>query len=196
MTSGGTQRLIARRGLALLAAATLAALTLLVSGATAEPASAASCANAEATIDQASVKELRKALACLINDKRSKRDRKQVDSNGKLAKAAKRHNQTMLDQDCWAHKCNGEDGLEKRVRKTGYLNDARRWKLAQNFGCALTPKGMLNAWVASDFQRRNLLNPAYEDLGVSAAKDLVSNPPSGCEGDRVTYTVVLASRRR
>ena len=54
---------------------------------------------------------------------------------------------------------------------------------------------MLNAWADSDFQRRNLLNPAYEDLGVAATKELVSNPPSGCEGERVTYTVVLASRK-
>lgn len=190
MTSGEIQRSIVRRALL---AATLAALTLLVSGAAAERASAASCANAEATIGQASVKELRKALACLINDKRSKRDRRKLDTNGKLAEAAKRHNQTMLDQNCWAHKCNGEDGLEKRIRKTGYLNGAHRWRFAENFGCALTPKGMLNAWVDNDFQRRNLLNPAYEDLGVAAAKELVPN--SGCVGDRVTFTVVPAARK-
>ncbi len=30
---------------------------------------------------------------------------------------------------------------------------------------------------------------------LNAAKKLVSNPPSGCEGERVTYTVVLASRQ-
>ena len=97
MTSGGTQRSIGSR--ALLAATSLAALTLLVSVAAPERASAANCANAEATIDQASAKELGKALACLINGKRSKRDRHKLDTNGKLEKAAKRHNRTMLDQD-------------------------------------------------------------------------------------------------
>jgi uncharacterized protein YkwD len=195
MTSGGTQRSIARRGLALLAITALALAALLASGATAQPAFAGSCANADATIDEASGEELRKALACVINNKRANQDRKKVDQNGKLETAAERHNKTMLDEDCWAHRCDDEPGLEKRIRRTGYFEGAREWKFAENFGCALTPKGMVNAWLDSNFQRRNLLNPGYEDLGVAAAKDLVSNPPSGCEGDRVTYTVVLAGRK-
>ena len=40
-----------------------------------------------------------------------------------------------------------------------------------------------------------MLNPAYKDFGVSASKHQVSNPPSNCNPDRVTYTVVFASRK-
>ena len=158
-------------------------------------AQAAPCANAEATIDQATGKQLRKAVSCVIDKKRVARDRERLDDNGKLEKAAKRHNRTMLDQDCWAHKCSGEPGLGKRVRRTGYLDGARKWRFAQNFGCALTPRGMVDAWREGDFTRRNMLNPGYEDVGVASAKELVSSPPSGCEGDRVTYTVVFAWRK-
>jgi uncharacterized protein YkwD len=173
--------------------ATVAVAAVCLLGAPA--AEAAPCANAEATIDQASGKQLRKAISCVIDKKRVARDRDRLDDNGKLEKAAKRHNETMLDQDCWAHKCNGEPGLSKRVRQTDYPKGSKEWRVAENFGCALTPRGMVNAWLEGDFQRRNMMNPKYEDVGVAAAKRLVSNPPSGCEGDRVTYTVVFAWRK-
>jgi uncharacterized protein YkwD len=181
-----------RRAAALLAVAVVAAIGLLSLGAAPQRASAATCDNADATIDQATEKELRKALVCLINDKRHKRDRHQLDQNDKLQEAAKRHNNTMLADDCWKHKCPGEPGLEKRIRKTGYLDGSREWHFAENFGCALTPRGMLDAWTDEDFTRRNMLNPVFRDIGAAAAKDLV--PSSPCAGERVTYTVVFASR--
>lgn len=201
MTLGGRELAIRRaladmrRALALLGVAGLAALALLAADGRIESASAATCANADATIDEASEKELRKALVCLINDKRHKRDRRKLDQSDKLQEAAKRHNNTMLRDDCWEHKCPGEPGLEKRVRKTGYLNGAREWHYAENFGCAETPKGMLDAWTDRDFDRRNMLNPVYDDIGAAAAKDTV--PSTDCdEGDpRVTYTVIFASRK-
>ena len=180
---------------AALAAAVAGTLALFAMAGAAAQASAATCDNADATIDQASEKDLRKALVCLINEKRHQRDRHRLDQNDKLQEAAKRHNNTMLQQDCWDHKCPGEPGLGRRIRKTGYLDGAREWHYAENFGCALTPKGMLDKWTESDFQRRNMLNPVYKDVGAAAAKDLVANPPSDCGGDRVTYTVVFASRK-
>lgn len=194
MTNGGTQGSVARHAAAVGAAALLAALTLLLVGAP-QRAAAADCENADATINAATEKQLRKSLFCLINEKRHQRERRRLDQSDKLQEAARRHNQTMLQEDCWKHKCEGEPPLGKRIRKTGYLDGAREWHFAENFGCAATPRGMLDTWLASDFQRRNLLNPGYEDMGVSAVKEQVSNPPSNCDPTRVTYTVVLASRK-
>ena len=194
MTSGGNQGSVVWRVLTLLAAATAAVLWLMALGGSVERAHAA-CPNAEAAIGEATAKELRKALVCVINNKRDQQERKKVDRSGKLQKAAKRHNETMLAEDCWKHKCPDEKGLGKRIRRTGYLDGARKWRFAENFGCALTPKGMMKRWLEEDFQRRNLLNPEFEDIGAAAAKELVSNPPSNCDGDRVTYTVVLAMRK-
>jgi uncharacterized protein YkwD len=193
MDLGGITALAHRRALALLATATLAALALFAAGPGAPEAMAAKCANAQATIDEASVKQLRKALVCLINDKRRDRNRRKLDDNGKLTKAAKRHNNTMLRKDCWRHKCKGEPRLERRIRKTGYLDGATRWFYAENFGCAPTPRRMLRAWMRSTFHKNNILNRRYKDVGAAAAKELV--PSSPCEGDRVTYTVVFAGRR-
>jgi uncharacterized protein YkwD len=194
MIQGGTQVSVTRHAAVAVVAALLVGMTLLL-GSPPQSASAAECEHADATIDQATEKQLRKALFCLINEKRHQRDRKRLDHSDKLQEAARRHTQTMLRDDCWKHKCEGEPPLGKRIRKTGYLDGAREWHFAENFGCATTPRAMLNAWLAEDFQRRNLLNPGYEDMGAYAVKEQVSNPPSHCDPTRVTYTVVLASRK-
>ena len=194
MIRGGRQVSVGRHEAAAGAAGRLGALALRLVQAPAQVA-AADCANADATISQATEKQLRKALFCLINEKRHQRERRRLDQSDKLQEAARRHTQTMLQEDCWKHKCEGEPPLGKRIRRTGYLDGAREWHFAENFGCAATPRGMLNAWLAGDFQRRNLLNPGHEDMGVSAVKEQVSNPPSNCDPTRVTYTVVLASRK-
>jgi uncharacterized protein YkwD len=192
MDLGGTHVLARRRALAVtVAMACLAAFALAAAGPGTAPASAAPCANADATIDEASPGELKNAVVCLINDKRHNRGKRKLDKSQKLQKAARRHNDTMLRKNCWSHHCKGEPGLEKRIRKTGYLDGASRWAYAENFGCALTPKGMVKAWMNRNFHRKNILGP-YEDIGAAAAKELV--PSSPCEGDRVTYTVVFASR--
>ena len=194
MIRSGTQGSIARHAAAAGAVALLVALALLL----VQPpqrAAAADCANADATMGEATEKQLRKSLFCLINEKRHQRERKRLDHSDKLQEAARSHTQTMLEDDCWKHKCEGEPPLGKRIRKTGYLDGAREWHFAENFGCATTPRSMLDAWLGSDFQRRNLLNPGYEDMGVFAVKDQVSNPPSNCDPTRVTYTVVFASRK-
>jgi uncharacterized protein YkwD len=186
-----TQGSAPRRALAALTAA--GAVALLAAAAGAEPAFAGGCANANAG-DDASARALRNAVACLINKDRGQRDRHRLDANGKLREAARKHTDVMLEENCWAHDCPGEPGLNKRVRKTGYLDGASKWRLAQNFGCADTPKGMVDAWLGKDFTRENIRNPAYRDIGVAIAKDQV--PSSGCDdGDEVTFTVVFGRRR-
>jgi uncharacterized protein YkwD len=191
MDLASTHKFFGWRALALVIAGA-AALALLGAGLGAAPAQAAPCANADATIDEASAGELKKAVVCLINKKRHDRGKHKLDYNGKLQKAAKKHNNTMLRKNCWAHHCPGEPGLEKRIRKTGYLDGATSWAYAQNFGCAQTPQGMLDLWMNSSFHRKNLLDRRYEDIGGAAAKEVV--PSSPCGSDRVTYTVVFAGR--
>jgi uncharacterized protein YkwD len=187
---GRTQAFLDRRVLALAALAAVAIVALLSGGPGASSAMA-KCANADATIDEATTGELKQAVLCLINDKRHDRNKPRLDKNGRLQKAALHHNHTMLEDNCWKHKCKGEPRLEKRIRRTGYLDGASSWAFAQNFGCALVPQGMLKTWMKSAFTRNNILGP-YEDIGVAAAKETV--PSSPCGADRVTYTVVFASR--
>jgi uncharacterized protein YkwD len=191
MNLGGTTALLDRRALALVGVAAVVLVALLAAGPGASSAIAGQCANADATPAEATVGELRNAIVCLINDKRRDRDKRRLDKNAKLKDAAVRHNRTMLRENCWRHKCPGEPTLQKRLRRSGYLDGASSWAYAENFGCAQTPQGMLNAWMDSRFHRKNILG-SYEDIGAAAAKEVV--PSSPCGSDRATYTVVLASR--
>lgn len=195
MSSGGNgiQEFSAARALAILAAAA-AFLLLLASGATTSRSYAGSvCNNAGATIDEASGKELRRALTCLINDKRRERDRPILDPNGDLKEAANKHNKAMLRENCFSHDCPNEPSLGQRVRRSGYLQGARRWRYAENIGCAVTPRALLRIWMKNDFARQNILNRVFRDIGAGAVKDQV--PRSKCDtGNEVTYTVVFARR--
>ena len=191
MDLGESRAFLDRRALALAALAAVAIVAFLGVGPGASPAMAAKCAHADATINEATAAQLRKAVVCLINDKRHDRNKPKLDQNAKLQTAADRHNRTMLRENCWKHKCKGEPRLEKRIRRTGYFDGATRWSFAQNFGCALTPQGMLNVWMDSAFTRNNILG-RYKDIGAAAAKETV--PSSPCVANRATYTVVFASR--
>jgi uncharacterized protein YkwD len=186
-----SKALPSRRALALAGLAAAATIALLGAGPGASSAMAAKCAKANATIDEATAAQLKRSVVCLINDKRHDRNKRTLDQNAKLQKAALHHNRTMLQENCWKHKCPGEPRLEKRIRRTGYFDGASRWAFAQNFGCSLTPRGMLNTWMNSAFTRNNILG-SYKDIGAAATKETV--PSSPCGGDRVTYTVVFAAR--
>jgi uncharacterized protein YkwD len=197
MSSGGNeiQGLSWAWALAILAAAASAFLLLLASGATTSRSYAGvACNNADARIDEASGKELRRALICLINEKRRERDRPVLDSNGDLKEAANKHNKAMLRENCFAHDCPNEPSLGQRVRRSGYLQGARRWRYAENIGCAATPRALLRIWMQNDFARQNILNRVFRDIGAGAVKDQV--PRSRCDtGNEVTYTVVFARRK-
>lgn len=197
MSLGGTDsfRLRALRALAALAAVTAGALALLAMGGGVERAVAGTgCPNADATINEASGKKLRRAIICRINEKRKDHDRRVLDSNGKLQSAAAKHNKAMEQKNCWEHRCPGEPSLGKRIRNSGYLDGAERWRYAQNFGCAVTPAAMVRAWMKRKFSRENIRNSAFRDIGVAVLKDQI--PKSRCrDGDEVTYTVNFGRRK-
>jgi uncharacterized protein YkwD len=160
-----------------------------------EPASGAPCAHADDTHAEASIAQLRNATLCLVNRRRAQRDKGRLDRNAKLGDAAERHTRVMLRTDCLRHRCPGEPSLGQRIRRTGYLNRASRWRFAESTGCKRTPRRMVNAWMSVRFHRRNLLEPAYRDIGAG----LKARSPhvGGCKGnpDLTTYTVVVAFRR-
>jgi uncharacterized protein YkwD len=176
-------------------AALLLTLAALVVSPGVERASAAPCAHAGDTHAQASIGQLRDATVCLINRRRAQRDKRRLDQSARLGDAAERHTRVMLRTDCLDHRCPGEPSLGQRIRKTGYLNGADRWRFAESTGCKGTPRRMVEAWMDVRFHRRNLLDAAYRDLGAGLRER--SPDVGGCKGnpDLTTFTVVVAFRR-
>ncbi len=169
-----------------------AAFLVLAIGPGVAPASAA-CPHAGAHAHEISLPKLRKTVTCLVNRERSKRDRSRLKQNDKLKHAAQDHNDVMLAKECFRHDCPGEPGLGRRVRRSGYTKGQRAWRFAENLGFDKTPRQMVKRWLHSPFNRDNMLDPGFRDLGVGVGWGA---PKRGLDDtDLATYTIVFALRR-
>jgi uncharacterized protein YkwD len=179
--------------LILLAAAVAGACLVALFTGSAVSRAAPGCAHADDTRAQASLSDLAKATVCLINRERADRDKHRLDSNAKLRAAAKGHTETMLEKDCFKHRCPNEPSLDKRLHKSGYLEHAVSWRYAEDIGCALRPRKMVELFMKDRFNRRNLINAKYRDVGVGAGRGV----PSKCNDNQnmSTFTVVFARRQ-
>jgi uncharacterized protein YkwD len=179
------------------AGALVLATGLLFVPAAAEAEAATQCANAGAHPDEATLAQLKRAIVCLINEKRATRGKPRLDPNGKLNDAAVGHTETMLAEDCFEQQCPGEPDFSARVEASGYPAGAERWKGGENLGCSPTPRRMLRAWMHQRFSRRNILKTDFRDIGVGPRRGAPASK-KGCQPGAafVTYTVILAWRRR
>jgi len=153
----------------------------------------AACPHADAQAHEISLPKLRKTVTCLINRERTKRDRAALRPNAKLTTAAQGHNDVMLAKDCFRHRCPGEPGLGHRIRRSGYLKGQRAWRFAEDLGFDKTPRQMVKRWLHSHFNRRNMLDAGFQDIGVGVGWGA---PKVGVDDTEfATYTVVFALRR-
>ncbi len=179
-------------------AAAFAAVAVTVGPVQASPADPAvqvqrgdACPDASELVDELTAADLRKAIRCLVAVERGARGLSKLIRDDSLETAAKRHVRTMIDTDCLAHRCPGEVDLRQRLRKAGYFDGFTTYRFAESTGCGTTPQSMVTSWLASTFDRTNMLDPAYQDLGVAVS------PESSAElcGDSYgTFAVVFGSR--
>lgn len=189
---GGSATVGRGRGVAGLTLAAGVVAVLLAFGPGVAPASAA-CPHAGAKPHEIPLPKLRKAIICLVNRERSKRDRGRLGPNDKLTEAAQDHTDVMLAKDCFRHKCKGEPGLGHRIKRSGYTKGRRSWRFAEDLGYERTPRQMVEVWLESSFNRRNMLDAGFRDLGVGAGWGAPKR--SADDTDFATYTVVFALRR-
>jgi uncharacterized protein YkwD len=175
-----------------LAAATAAVSIALALRPGIAPATAA-CPHALAHPHQVALPKIRKAITCLVNHKRATRDRHLLEPNDRLELAARRHTKTMLAEDCFRHRCEGERGLNRRVNRTGYTKGQRSWRFAESLGYENTPRQMIGRWMHSIFNRRNVLKRDFRDIGVGVGWGA---PVADRDDSKfTTYTIVLAWRK-
>jgi uncharacterized protein YkwD len=177
--------------------AALVAALALAGPAQAKPASTApvrgdeACPTASELVADLSSGELRRTVRCLIVAERSARGLGKLARPEPLETAAKRHVKTMIETDCLAHKCPGEPDLEKRLRKAGYLTGATSYQFAESTGCGTTAASMVTSWMATPFDRTNILDPDFEDIGVWVSPD---SSDELCGDGYGTFAVVLGTR--
>jgi uncharacterized protein YkwD len=188
--AGRTSR--AWKALLILATATVG-VSLALSTGPGIARAAAACPHALAHPHQVPLPKIRKAITCLVNKERSKRDRRELKPNRRLQLAAQHHNDTMLAQDCFQHRCKGEPGITGRVRKTGYTRGERAYRFAEDLGYENTPRQMIGRWLHSPTNRHRMLNADFRDVGVGVGWGA---PVAGRDDSRFeTYTLVFGWRR-
>jgi uncharacterized protein YkwD len=156
-------------------------------------AALASCPHANAHPHTTSLANLRTAMRCLVNNKRAKHNLHGLKDNARLASAARRHTKAMLQKDCFKHRCQGESPLGKRIKRSGYLQGAKHYFYAEDLGFDRTPKRMIQRLTNSRYNRRNILDGDFRDIGVGVGWGA---PRTGRPDSKfATYTIVFAWRR-
>jgi uncharacterized protein YkwD len=99
----------------------------------------------------------------LSNIERSKVGVGPLRYNAQLTAAAQAHTELMVRYNQLSHQLPGEPPFSDRFKQAGYNWSAAAENIAQGPG---TPEAAVQMWIASAPHRANLLNPAYQDLGV------------------------------
>jgi uncharacterized protein YkwD len=172
----------------------LAAAVVTVPGVSGEAdARRQACANRNVEFEAAPA-EAREALVCEIERLRARRDLRRLDSDGRLAKAARRHAADMVDRHYFSHYSPAGADVADRARRTGYAKRECSWRLGEvlawGVGGRSTAAATVRAWMDSPDHRRILVSNKYSDLGVGT----VAGTPEQAFPHGLTAAAVLGRR--
>jgi uncharacterized protein YkwD len=182
----------ARLALALLTAL----LAVAVSGPAAVAAAPATCPGAAVEPSQQSVKRVRAATLCLLNQERTSRGLKRLRTNRSLQSAASRYAARMSRQDFFAHVAPDGSSMVDRIRRTAYLRAVRRWSVGENLawgaGRRATPEQTVAAWMASPGHKANVLDRRFAEIGIGVSLGAPVKGPTSAG----TYVTNFGTRSR
>jgi uncharacterized protein YkwD len=151
------------------------------------------CANRNVEFE-AAPQLAREALVCEIARLRARRDVRRLDSDGRLAKAARRHASDMVDRHYFSHYSPAGADVADRARRTGYAKRTCAWRLGEvlawGVGGRSTAAATVQAWMDSPGHRRILVSNRYTDLGVGT----VAGTPELSLPHGLTAAAVLGRR--
>lgn len=159
------------------------------------PAAAlATCHDSRLRANSATTARQAKATLCLINQQRATRGLPALKADPLLARAARQHARAMVELGFFDHIAPNGDSPVTRIRRTGYLNGARAWAVAENIawgaGANATPAAVVQGWMQSPGHRAAILDPRFSQLGLGVAVGL----PVGGTGVTVTADFGTLSR--
>ncbi len=158
------------------------------------PAAAQACEREGAVPSKLSVKQARKAVICLINQRRHGHGVAGLSPDPRLARAAQRHSKSMDRGNFFSHTGPGGSSPESRVRRSGYMAGASAWGVAENIrwgrGGNGSPKAIVASWMQSPAHRAALLSGRYRHVGVG----MDHGSPSGRGRNAAIYTATFGYR--
>ena len=117
-----------------------------------------------------------------------------MSAHPKLTAAAALYSAEMVREGFFEHRAPGGPGLAARLTRTRYVGTRTTpWIVGENLawarGAAATPGGIVAQWMASPGHRRNILEPAFRDVGIGVAGGSPGDPAEG-----VTVTTDFGAR--
>lgn len=143
---------------------------------------------------EASAVRLRRAVRCLVDIERARRELPTLKRDRRLERAAGRHARDMVARGYFAHASPGGAQVTQRVRAAGYLRGTRYWSVGEVLAWLIrprpTPVAIVDAWMDSKPHRKVLLHPAFREIGAAFAR----GNPRGDRGAGATFAAVLGRR--
>jgi uncharacterized protein YkwD len=181
-------RIARRLSLPLMTTALLASFTL-----SASPAQAAHCAGADLLPAVASVPTAKSATLCLLNAERAARGLAPLSSELSLEATAHDYSLAMVQGRFFGHVSPSGQTISERL--AGYVAPARDWVTGENLawgeGTLATPAAVVRGWMASAGHRDNILNDAFDEIGIGIVG---GSPRGGLPALTATYTTHFGAR--
>jgi uncharacterized protein YkwD len=170
------------------------ALLLALASALAVPGTAAAagpvaCESAAARPAQVSERVVVRSTLCLLNAERRRHGLRPLRLDERLSRAARGHSQDMARHGYFDHTSRNGSSFVDRIRRSGYLSGAQRWKVAENIAWGTdwlaSPRAITRAWMNSPGHRANILDGSYREIGIGVATR---------SGPRALYTTDFGAR--
>lgn len=134
-------------------------------------ATASDCPNAALEPDAGNEAQVASGLLCAMNAERTARGLVALRANAQLRSSAHYHADDMAFFRYFAHRRPDGPSLLTRIRATGYFDHASGGLYTENLADApegnASPQAVVEAWMASDHHRANLLTPGFRDAGIA-----------------------------
>jgi uncharacterized protein YkwD len=133
----------------------------------------------------AALSQLESSVLDDINAFRAEHGLAKLRLNTQLTTAARAHSQQMAQEGYFAHESADGSAFWKRMRS--YYASAHSWSVGENLlwsSPGIDGASALQLWLASPEHRKNLVNPRWREIGVSAVHE--AQAPGVFHGQAVT----------
>jgi uncharacterized protein YkwD len=152
----------------------LAAVGVATASAVATPADAGGCVGAGLIPTRTNAAQMNQATLCLLNGQRRAHGVQPLSAEPRLERAATGYAHEMASSKFFSHTSPSGSTPESRIRSTHYLSGSRSWRIGENLawgtGERATPRLTVSAWMHSPGHRRNILDPAFREIGIGVAQ--------------------------
>ncbi len=145
----------------------------------------------------ATLSQLESSVLVDINAFRAERGLARLRLSTQLTSAARAHTQQMAQVGYFAHESADGSAFWKRLQSYYRVSPWRSWTVGENLlwsASDLDGAGALKVWLASPKHRRNLMDPRWREIGVSAIHE--AQAPGVYDGLDVTIVTTDFGVRR